>query len=55
MVRSSIIIQRFCGLLNSTRGGLNVRKRKAFPKTNTLDKAIAPAANTGESSKPQAG
>src|SRR5690606_18210323 len=36
-------------------GALNPRSRKALPSTNTLDRAIAPAANTGESSVPFSG
>lgn len=33
-------------------GGLNPRSRNALPSTKTLDSAIAPAANTGDSSIP---
>lgn len=39
----------------STIGGWKRRRRSALPSTNTLDSAIAPAANTGDSSTPQTG
>ncbi|KAG1241065.1 hypothetical protein G6F65_023511 [Rhizopus arrhizus] len=39
----------------SAIGGWKRRRRSALPSTNTLDSAIAPAANTGDSRTPQPG
>ena len=39
----------------SAIGASNLRNRNAFPNTNTLDNAIAPAAKMGDSSMPLKG